>query len=127
MKVSISIICGIVLISFSGLSLADEVVNTNVNTSVNANGNTGVNNIADPGINKRQRIQKNRVIGGVKSGELTRAETRRLVKQQRAINRLERSYKSDGHLTKRERVNLHRAQNRASRNIYRQKHNRQRP
>ena len=106
MKSSILVICTLALLGTSSLSFAD--------------------NTADPLINARQDNQKQRVINGVKSGELTVGETRRLAKQQRKINRLEKNYKADGHLTKRERAKLHRAQNRASKNIYRQKHDRQR-
>lgn len=77
----------------------------------------------DPGTNKRQQIQKNRIKEGLRSGELTVHETLHLRKQQQHINRLERAYKSDGHLTRSERHNLHRAQNKTSRQIYKKKHN----
>ena len=82
-------------------------------------------NTNTPVIDKRQEIQKKRIKQGVKSGELTARETGRLIHQQGKIHRMERRAKSDGHVTKRERVRLHRAENRASRNIYRQKHDRQ--
>jgi len=80
-------------------------------------GNTG-----DPGVNARQDIQKNRIKDGVRSGELTARETRRLRKQQQGISRLEKAYKADGHLSRSERRHLHRAQNKASKRIYQQKH-----
>src|SRR6266571_228551 len=50
---------------------------------------------ATPGINKRQRNQQHRIRQGVKSGQLTKSETRHLEKEQ----------------------------NKASRDIYRTKHN----
>jgi len=106
MKSPILVICALAMLSTGSLSFAD--------------------NTADPLINARQHNQKHRVIDGVRSGELTVRETRGLAKQQRKINRLEKNLKADGHLSKRDRVKLHRAQNRASRNIYRQKHDRQR-
>ncbi len=82
----------------------------------------------DPGVNQRQHNQQHRVQKGVKSGELTRGETRRLQAEQRHIRHEERVYKSDGQLTGAERADLHRDQNRASRDIYRQKHDgQQRP
>ena len=79
----------------------------------------------DPGVNARQHNQRDRIQQGVGSGELTRRETGRLVEEQRDIRQLERAYKSDGKLTKRERADLHHEQNQASRDIYRQKHDKQ--
>jgi len=76
----------------------------------------------DPGVNQRQHNQQHRIQQGVKSGELTRGETRRLEAGQRHIRREEARYKSDGQLTGAERADLHRDQNRASRDIQRQKH-----
>ena len=79
----------------------------------------------DPGVNQRQHNQQERIEQGVKSGELTRGETRRLQGEQRQIRHEERQYKSDGVLTRDERKDLHQDQNRASRDIYRQKHDAQ--
>lgn len=79
----------------------------------------------DPGVNHRQHNQQSRIQQGVKSGELTRGEAHRLQAEQRHIRHEERMYKSDGHLTGAERADLHRDQNRASRDIYRQKHDAQ--
>jgi hypothetical protein len=78
--------------------------------------------VRDPGVNARQVNQRDRIRQGVRSGELTRRETRRVVETQRDVRQLERAYKSDGVLTRRERADLHREQNQASRQIYRQKH-----
>ena len=79
----------------------------------------------DPGVNQRQHNQRERIQQGVKSGELTRRETGRLVEEQRDIRQLERGYKSDGTLTGAERRDLQHEQNQASRDIYRQKHDQQ--
>lgn len=76
----------------------------------------------DPGVNARQHHQQQRIGQGVRSGELTRNETRRLEREQRHIRQDERSYKSDGVLTRAERADLHHDQNRASRHIYMEKH-----
>jgi hypothetical protein len=81
--------------------------------------------VRDPRVNERQENQADRIRQGVRSGELTRRETRRVVETQRDIRQLERAYKSDGKLTRRERRDLHREQNQASRQIYRQKHDAQ--
>ena len=79
----------------------------------------------DPGVNQRQHNQRERIQPGVKSGELTRRETGRLVHEQREVRQLEREYKSDGTLTGAERRDLHQEQNEASRHIYNQKHDAQ--
>ncbi|HKU15426.1 MAG TPA: hypothetical protein VJQ52_13600 [Steroidobacteraceae bacterium] len=76
----------------------------------------------DPGVNARQQHQRERIQQGVRSGELTRRETGRLVERQRDVRQLERAYKSDGTLTGAERRDLQHEQNQASRDIYRQKH-----
>lgn len=79
----------------------------------------------DPGVNHRQHHQQSRIQQGVHSGELTRGEARRLQAEQRHIRHEERAYRADGHLTRAERADLHRDQNRASRDIYRQRHDAQ--
>ena len=81
--------------------------------------------VRDPGVNARQQNQQQRVRQGVRSGELTRHETGALAREQRDIRQLERSYKSDGKLTRAERVDLHQEQNQQSRDIHDAKHNEQ--
>lgn len=76
-----------------------------------------------PRVDRREARQHARIEQGVRSGELTRGETRRLMAGQRHIHRMERRAKADGFVSARERAHLHRAQNRQSRHIYRLKHN----
>lgn len=71
----------------------------------------------------RQVNQRVRVHQGVKTGEITRREQRRLNSQQRHIRRVERRAKADGNYTRQERRMVNRKQNRASRNIRRAKNN----
>lgn len=78
-----------------------------------------------PVVDQRQDNQDARIEQGSRSGELTHAERGRLEAQQDHIERMEHRAKSDGDVTARERVRLNRAENRASRNIARQKHDRQ--
>jgi len=80
---------------------------------------------ATPRADQRQQNQATRIRQGVASGELTGPETRRLVKGQRHVNRLERGAKADGDVTGAERVRIEKAQDRQSRRIYRQKHDAQ--
>jgi uncharacterized membrane protein YebE (DUF533 family) len=78
-----------------------------------------------PGIDKRQANQERRIDQGVASGQLTKRETRKLEREQTAINRAEDKAKSDGVVTAKERHRIQHAQNQASRDIGRQKHDRQ--
>lgn len=78
-----------------------------------------------PGVSARQQNQRARIQQGVRSGELTRRETRHVAEDQRDIRQLERGYKSDGKLTGAERHDLQHEQNQASRDIYKQKHDSQ--
>ena len=78
---------------------------------------------ATPRVTKRQMKQQVRIEKGVKSGELTPGETRRLERQQEKIAVDKAKAKSDGVVTPEERAKLNREQNRASKRIYRLKHN----
>jgi hypothetical protein len=75
-----------------------------------------------PVINRRERHQQKRIVGGLRNGELTFRETVRLERQQASIRRYERHAKSDGHFSWRERQRLDNRLDRANRNIHRQKH-----
>lgn len=74
------------------------------------------------GINARQYREQYRIIRGIRSGELTRPEARRLEARFWGIRRAERRARSDGYLSPRERARLHHMLNRESRAIYRQTH-----
>ncbi|MGB7622499.1 MAG: hypothetical protein WBN92_09140 [Terriglobia bacterium] len=75
-----------------------------------------------PGINHRQAHQQARISQGVRSGELTYREARRLESQEARIQADKLFAKSDGNVSPAERRQLNRELNRTSRNIYRQKH-----
>ncbi|MFN7946140.1 MAG: hypothetical protein U0Z53_12370 [Blastocatellia bacterium] len=77
-----------------------------------------------PGVTDRQQNQQRRIRRGVRSGELTRKETRRLEKEQKEIHQEKKEAKADGTVTAQERREIHKDQNKASRDIYRAKHNR---
>lgn len=75
------------------------------------------------GVNGRQARQHARIYNGVKNGSLTGRESARLIRQQAALNRQERFYRSTGNgLNNRERARLQHQQNQLSQNIYNQKH-----
>ncbi len=79
----------------------------------------------DPLVNKRQHQQMMRIHQGVKSGALTKPEAQQLAHEQMRIRKMERHFKSDGVLTFRERARLQHSLDRASHDIYRQKHDAQ--
>ncbi len=70
----------------------------------------------------RQHRQDNRIDQGVKSGELTKRETKRLHAEQRMIKKAEHRAEADGTVTGKEKARLENMQDKASKDIYRQKH-----
>ena len=83
--------------------------------------------IHTPHINKQQHEQQKRIRQGVRSGELTRGETRRLEKDEREIRQEERAAKADGTVTAEERREINKDLNKTNRQIYRAKHNNRQP
>lgn len=77
--------------------------------------------------NRGLRDENQRIHQGVRSGQLTGRETARLNGEKRQLRREATRYKhNDGHIGPRERADLRRDNRRLSRNIYHQKHDRQR-
>ena len=101
------LIAAVVLLMFvgaTGLAIADEGTRT-------------------PLANKRMHRQKNRIKQGVKSGELTKGETKELAKDHVALRKEIRDAKKDGKVTKEERVQIQKDENGESKKIYDLKHN----
>jgi hypothetical protein len=76
-----------------------------------------------PVINERQKNQRARIRQGVQSGELTKGEARKLRQEQKTIQAEKQMAKADGKVTPAERAQMRKDQNKASRDIYRLKHN----
>ena len=74
-------------------------------------------------IHKRRVTQQKRIYYGIRSGQVTPREARRLRKEQARIAVSIHRFRSDGHYTPRERVRTRKMLNRSSRHIYRLKHN----
>jgi len=84
----------------------------------------GMSNVQAQAVQKRSKHERTRIKQGVHNGELTRAETKRLANEQRNIHQDIRSAKmDDGKIGPHERREINRDQARASRHIYRAKHN----
>jgi uncharacterized membrane protein YebE (DUF533 family) len=90
-----------------------------------ATGGTAYVQADTPVIDQRQMNQEQRIDQGVESGQLNPREAKRLERQQNRIDRMENRAKADGVVTARERARIGAAQNHASRNIAREKHDRQ--
>ncbi len=86
---------------------------------------TGNTMLAQSSINDREKRQQRRIGAGVKNGELTKKEVRKLEREQARIHAKEAKAKADGEFTAKERAKIQKQQNKASRHIYRQKHDRQ--
>ena len=82
--------------------------------------------VRDRRIDSRQYSQQQKIAAGVRSGEITSREARKLKAEQRSIYEEERAYKRNGYLSSRERAELHRELNIAQRNIYNQSRDQQR-
>jgi hypothetical protein len=78
--------------------------------------------VATKSTTARQVEQQERIAQGVNSKELTRHETARLEREQRKIQIEKKVAKADGTVTPKEKRFLKRQQNKASRDIYKQKH-----
>lgn len=76
---------------------------------------------ADPGANRRQRRQGSRIVGGVKSGQLTQQEVDALSARAGNLRTLEANAKADGVLTDAERHSLHTELNGLSKDIRNEK------
>lgn len=80
---------------------------------------------ATPKVDARQARQQARIADGAASGTLTRHERHRLHREQHAIQHAEHHAKADGAVSPAERQRLDKMQDRASRDIDRQKHDAQ--
>ncbi|MDQ5847647.1 MAG: hypothetical protein M3544_01610 [Pseudomonadota bacterium] len=78
-----------------------------------------------PRIDQRQANQERRIDQGVKSGALNQKEAARLEKGQARVQKMEDKAAADGKVTKKERARLEHAQDKQSRRIYREKHDKQ--
>jgi uncharacterized membrane protein YebE (DUF533 family) len=78
-----------------------------------------------PRIDQRQANQQQRIDQGAQSGALTDREAARLEKGQAHVQNMEDKAAADGKVTMKERARIEHAQDRQSKRIYRQKHDRQ--
>ena len=87
----------------------------------------GLAQVTGQTIQERKNDQQGRIAQGVRSGQLTRGETRNLESRERSVNREEHAMRraDGGHLTAGDKAALTRRQNNISRSISKDKHNAQ--
>ena len=78
-----------------------------------------------PRIDQRQAEQQKRINQGVQSGQLTTKEAARLEKGQAHVQKMENKVVADGKVTRKERAHIEHAQDKQSRKIHHQKHDKQ--
>ena len=76
-------------------------------------------------VDQRQSTQQQRINEGVKKGELTKSEADRLQKGQQRVQKMEDKAKADGVVNLQERQKMERAQDKQSRDIERERRDRQ--
>lgn len=75
-------------------------------------------------VDQRQENQEKRIEEGVQSGSLTEREAKKMEKREQHIQKMETKAMADGKMTGKEFRKIERAQNRTSKAIHRNKHNR---
>ena len=78
-----------------------------------------------PRIDQRQANQERRIEQGEQSGALTQKEAARLEKGQVHVQKMESKAVADGKVTPKERARIEKAQDKQSRRIHRDKHDKQ--
>jgi hypothetical protein len=78
-----------------------------------------------PRIDQRQANQERRIEQGEKSGALNKKEAARLEKGQARVQKMENKAVADGKVTAGERARIEQAQDKQSRRIHREKHDKQ--
>lgn len=110
------LIAAAALAAVSATTLAQTVTPAPAEPTVPARGTN------TPLIDKHEANQQERIQQGKQSGELTKHEARRLRAEQKIIDRKQKRAEADGTVTAQERQGIRRMQDRAGRDIRRQKH-----
>jgi hypothetical protein len=87
--------------------------------------------VVDPGhprvneVNRREKKQQKRIANGINNGSLSPKETANLERREASVQKQEANdmAKHNGHLTKAEQRQLNHRENRISKSIYKDKHN----
>lgn len=88
---------------------------------IQINAQSGFRNSCRPPHTKQERFRD-----GFRDGEITRQEARQLSREQRALRHAKKRAMADGRISKSERKQLRQMKRQQNRNLYHQKHDRQR-
>lgn len=76
-------------------------------------------------MNAREKHQDKRIEKGMANGEISKHEAKRLKMEQRGIDRVQKRAEADGQVSDKERARIDRMQDRAGKDIKRQRHDEQ--
>jgi len=119
------IINSLLVLAVGGLMLTGSAVAQTANTTSGAGPG-----VVDPGhprvneVNQREENQQQRIANGIKNGSLSSQQAANLEKREASVQKQEQAdmAKHNGHLTKVEQRQLNRRENRISKSIYKDKH-----
>jgi len=106
------------------------VTSASAQTSNNTSTSGAGPGVVDPGhprvneVNQREQNQQDRIANGLKNGTLNANQASNLEKREASVQNREQKdmAKNNGHLTKAEQKGINRQQNRISKSIYKDKH-----
>ena len=76
-------------------------------------------------LDKKQTQQLKKIENGIQSGELTKVEAKKLIKQKRKLTKLNKKAKADGFVSPKEKAKLKKEVKKLDKKIYKEKHDRQ--
>jgi hypothetical protein len=76
-------------------------------------------------LQKKQVPQEKKIEQGIKKGEITKIEAKKLLKQEKKLNQLKKNAKVDGFISQKEKAKLKKESKKTNRKIYKEKHNKQ--
>lgn len=76
-------------------------------------------------LKKKHAQQLKKIENGIKSGEITKVETKKLIKQERKQTKLNKKAKADGFISPKEKFKLKKEVKKLDKKIYKEKHDKQ--
>jgi hypothetical protein len=76
-------------------------------------------------LDKKHTQQLKKIENGIQSGELTKVEAKKLIKQKRKLTKLNKKAKADGFVSSKEKARLKKEVKKLDKKIYKEKHDRQ--
>jgi len=76
-------------------------------------------------VDKRENRQGHRIQQGIRSGEVTKREAKKLIRGQKKVHAMEEQARAEGNFSLEEKARIEHAQDKQSKKIFRAKHNEQ--